>query len=100
MSTQYYNDEFKKQVVQEYMKGLKSTIEIAAEYNIAKSTVSHWAKKYSEECQYTTKSNESESTKEIRRLNQELREKEKEITFLKKQRHSSPRKSISGISVH
>lgn len=79
-----YNDDFKKQVVQEYMKGSKSTIEIAAEFNIAKSTVSEWAKKYSEECQYTTNNNEPDSTKEIRRLNQELREKEKENAFLKK----------------
>jgi len=83
MSTQY-NDEFKKQVVQEYMKGSKSTIQIAAEYNIAKSTVSQWAKKYSEECQYTTKSNEIESAKEIRKLNQQIKEQEKEIAFLKK----------------
>lgn len=82
MSTQY-NDEFKKQVAQEYTKGSKSTIEIAAEYNIAKSTVSQWAKKYSEECQYTTKSNESESAKEIRRLNQQIKEQEKGIAFLK-----------------
>ena len=29
-----------------------------------------------------------------------LREKDKEIEFLKKQRHSSQRKSISGISFH
>lgn len=69
------------------MAGDKSTIEIAAEYNIAKSTVSEWAKKYGEECQYTnttSKSNESESAKEIRRLNQMLKEKDKEIEFLKK----------------
>ena len=79
-----YNKDFKKQVLQEYMKGLKSTAEIAAEYNIAKSTVSEWAKKYSKECQYTTKNNESDSAREIRKLNQELREKEKEIAFLKK----------------
>ena len=48
-----YNEEFKKQVVQTYMAGDKSHAEIAAEYNIAKSTVSAWAKKYGEECQYT-----------------------------------------------
>ena len=75
-----YNEDFKRQVVQDYMKGLKST----AEYNIAKSTVSEWAKKYSEECQYTTRNNDSDSAREIRKLNQELREKEKEIVFLKK----------------
>lgn len=54
------------------MAGDKSTVEIAAEYNIAKSTVSEWARKYGEECQYknnTSKSNESESASEIPRLN-------------------------------
>ncbi len=35
------------------MDGNKSTVEIAAGYNIAKSTVLEWTKKYSEECQYT-----------------------------------------------
>ena len=82
-----YNDDFKREVVRAYMAGDKSTVEIAAEYNIAKSTVSEWAKKYGEECQYkntTLKSNESESASEIRRLNQMLREKDKEIEFLKK----------------
>ena len=83
-----YNDDFKREVVRAYMAGDKSTVEIATEYNIAKSTVSEWAKKYSEECQYkkntTPKTSESDSAKEIRRLNQELRDKDKEIEFLKK----------------
>ena len=83
----HYNNDFKKEVVKEYKSGAKTIAEIAAEFNIAKSTVSEWAKKYSEECQYTTsnKSNvESESAKEIRRLNQLLKDKDKEIDFLKK----------------
>ena len=48
-----YRDDFKKEVIRAYMAGDKSTVEIAAEYNIAKSSVSEWAKKYGEECQYT-----------------------------------------------
>ena len=83
----HYNDDFKKEVVREYKSGSKTIAQIAADFNIAKSTVSEWAKKYSEECQYTTtnKSNiESESAKEIRRLNQKIKEQEKEIDFLKK----------------
>lgn len=82
-----YNDDFKREVVKAYMVGDKSTTEIAAEYNIAKSTVSEWARKYGEECQYknaTSKLNESESASEIRRLHQMLKEKDKEIDFLKK----------------
>ena len=82
-----YNEDFKKEVVRAYMEGSKSTLELAAEYNVARSTISEWAKKYGEECQYTnttSKSNESESAKEVRRLNQLLKEKDKEIEFLKK----------------
>ena len=82
-----YNKDFKREVVRAYMVGDKTTAEIAAEYNIAKSTVSEWAKKYSEECQYmntTLNFNEERTAKEIRRLNQLLKEKEKEIDFLKK----------------
>ena len=82
-----YNDDFKKEVVRAYMAGDRSTVELAAEYNVAKSTITEWVKKYGEECQYThTTSNsiENDSAREIRRLNQMLREKDKEIEFLKK----------------
>ena len=82
-----YNDDFKREVVRAYMVDNKSTVELSAEYNVAKSIISKWAKKYGEECQYkntTQKTNESDSAKEIRRLNQMLKEKDKEIEFLKK----------------
>ena len=82
-----YNEDFKKEVVKAYMAGDRSTVELAADYNVAKSTITEWAKKYGEECRYkhtTQKLNESDSASEIRRLNQMLKEKDKEIEFLKK----------------
>ena len=80
-----YSKDFKKEVVRAYMAGNKSTVEIAADYNIAKSTVSQWVKQYKEECLYTTNTtSESNEAKEIRKLNQILKEKDKEIEFLKK----------------
>lgn len=67
------------------MASNKSTFQIAADYNTAKSTV----KQYKKKCLYTTKqSSKSNKTKETRRLKQLLNEKDKEIAFLKKQRHS------------
>ena len=67
------------------MAGNKSTVEIATDYNIAKSTVSQWVKQYKEECVYTTNTtSEQNEAKEIRKLNQMLKEKDKEIEFLKK----------------
>ena len=80
-----YSEDFKKEVVRAYMAGEKSYIQLSAEYNIAKSTISQWVNKYQEECLYTTHSTtESNEAKEIRRLNQLLNEKDKEISFLKK----------------
>ena len=83
----HYSEEFKMEVVRAYMAGDRTLVALSADYNVAKSTISEWAKKYGEECQYkhtTSKNNESESAKEIRRLNQMLKEKDKEIEFLKK----------------
>lgn len=78
-----YDDDFKKQVVRAYISSGRSSAEIAADYNIAKSTVTQWVKKYHEGCQYTTLE-ESISASEIRKLNQKIKEQEKEIAFLKK----------------
>ena len=83
------------------MAGDKSIPQIAVKFNVAKSSVSKWVNEYKEECLYTTSTTaESNEAKEIRRLNQLLNEKDKEIAFLKKRRHSSQRKSISGISIN
>lgn len=80
-----YSEDFKKEVVRAYMAGNKSTIQIAADYNIAKSSVNQWVNQYKEECLYTTNStSETNEAREIRRLNQLLNEKDKEIAFLKK----------------
>lgn len=81
-----YNEELKKQVVHDYLKGT-SYPQLSKEYGIAKSTIAGWVKKYSEECQYTkphTTSNPSDSAKEIHELNKKIAELEKENLFLKK----------------
>ena len=94
----HYTEDFKKEVVKAYMAGDKSIPQIAVEFNVAKSSVSKWVNEYKEECLYTTSTTaESNEAKEI---NQLLNEKDKEIAFLKKRRHSSQRKSISGISIN
>ena len=66
------------------MAGDRSISEIAA-VQCCKKHPHRWVKKHGEECQYktTTKTSqeEFESAKEIRRLNQLLHEKDKEIDF-------------------
>ena len=78
----HYTEYFKKEVVKAYMAGDKSIPQIAVEFNVAKSSVSKWVNEYKKECLYTTSTTaESNEAKEIRRLNQLLNEKDKEIAF-------------------
>lgn len=85
----HYNEDFKREVARAYMAGEKSTVDIAAEYNISKTSVREWSKKYVEECQYkntTSEKTEIDTAREIRRLNQMIREKDKEIEFFNLQK--------------
>lgn len=64
------------------MAGDKSIQQLAVDFNVAQSSVSKWVNEYKEECLYTTSTTtESNDAKEIRRLNQLLNEKDKEIAF-------------------
>lgn len=41
-----YNENFKLEVVKAYMAGDRSMSELSADYNVAKSTLTGWVKKY------------------------------------------------------
>ena len=70
--TKKYDVEFKKQLVHAYMQGT-SYSQLEKEYRVAKSTISGWVKKYSEECKYTSKSqSDNPYAKEIHNLNKKL----------------------------
>ena len=47
--TKKYPEEFKKQIVAEYLKG-SSYPKLSETYGVAKSTILKWVRKYSEEC--------------------------------------------------
>ena len=81
-----YNEEFKKQLVKEYIQG-KSYLTLEKEYGVAKSTLSGWVKKYSKEClilQPHTTNSPVFSPKEIQDLHKRIAELEKENRFLKR----------------
>lgn len=79
-----YKEEFKKQLVKEYIQG-KSFSTLEKEYGTAKSTLSLWVKKYSQECQLLQPHISSIlSSKEIQELHKRIAELEKENLFLKK----------------
>ena len=82
--TKKYDVEFKKQLVHAYMQGT-SYSQLEKEYGVAKSTISGWVKKYSEECRYTSRSQSANPyAKEIHDLNKKIAELKKENLFLKK----------------
>lgn len=65
--------------------GGKSLNDLYSTYGVAKSTISGWVKKYSEECHFTKPQNKTNvSLEEVRALNKKIKELEKENNFLKK----------------
>ena len=75
-----------REIRESFIQSLPATLSSSlADSNVAKSSVSKWANEYREDCLYTTDTtSDSNDAKEIRRLNQLLNEKDKEIFFLKK----------------
>ena len=93
------SDETRRKVVRAHIQDGRTIASLVAEYGISRATVSNWVRSYREECQ----NNDEEKSKlemmeELRRLQREKAELEKENSFLKKQRNSSRKESISGLS--
>lgn len=82
---QYYEPEFKQQIVRLHIEEGRSYRSLTAEYGISKASICKWW----EECQQntlksSTAQNDLELMKENRRLREELAEARKENLFLKK----------------
>ena len=94
-------NETRKRVVREHIQDGRTLKSLAAEYGVSKATISNWVRAYREECLTNDEErSQLELMEEIRKLRQYNSELEKENLFLKKQRHSSRRKSISGLSIY
>ena len=103
--SQSYTPEFKKKIVRLHIEEGRTYKSITAEYGVSKASISKWCAEFSEEChtkaqQNPDAPNDLELMKENLRLRKELEEAKKENLFLKKQRHSSQRKSIRGLSIY
>ena len=97
-----YNEEFKKQLVKEYIQG-KSYPSLEKKYGVAKSTLSGWVKKYSEECQILqphTTNFPSFLQKKSRIFTKESQNWKRRTFSYKKPRHSLQGKQIRGVSLH
>ena len=102
---QSYTPEFKKKIVRLHEEEGRTYKSITAEYGVSKASISKWCSEFSKECQSKAledpnSPNEMQLMKENLRLRKELEEAKKENLFLKKQRHSSQRKSIRGLSIY
>ena len=90
MTKKTYSVQFKKQVVEEFIRG-KTYQQLCDQYGLSKGTLYAWIQKYREECQEVTPTNERRAlkpnkdyVKELREKNQRISELEKENAFLKK----------------
>ena len=80
-----YNDEFKKKIVKLHLENGRSIQSLSDEFNISKSGISNWVKKYREEFQTNTETKaEYDLMAENLRLRKQLEEAQKENLFLKK----------------
>ena len=97
---QNYEPEFKKKIVRLHLEEGRSLKGLAAEYGVSKASISNWTKQFREECQTNEEAQaDYDYMKENLKLKKQLAELQKENDFLKKQRHSLRRKSISGLSI-
>lgn len=65
-----YTDEFKRQIITLVNNG-KPAMEIAKEYDIARSTVSKWVSDYNNSRLFKAKNNKTEEEKELEKLKKE-----------------------------
>ena len=75
----YISDETRKKVVREHIQDGRTLVSLAAEYGVAKATISNWVRAYREECQTNdSEKSQLELMEEVRKLRQEKAELEKE----------------------
>ena len=80
-----HNDEFKKKTVKLHLENGRSLQSLSDEFNISKSGISNWVKKYREECQTNTETKaEYDLMVKNLLLRKRLEEAEKENLFLKR----------------
>ena len=80
--TRNYTEEFKKQIVSLHTNG-KSALELAKEYDLAKSTITKWARDYGKTGSFKASDNRSEEENELLKLRKENKQLLMEVDILK-----------------
>lgn len=96
-----YKPEQKETVLRLYMEKGRTKKSLTDEYHLGQGTITYWLHQRRKECQSNPQVKEQTDVyEENKKLRRELAEKDKEIAFLKKPRHSLRRKSISCLPVY
>ena len=83
--SKHYKSEFKKKIVRLHLEEGRTLNGLAAEYGIAKASISNWVKQFREERQVNNNAQaEYDYMKENLQLKKQLAELKKENDFLKK----------------
>lgn len=80
--TRNYTEEFKKQIVSLYQNG-KASANIAAEYDIGKSTVAKWVKDFNNSGSFKAKDNRTDKENELLQLQKQNKQLLMENDILK-----------------
>ena len=81
----HYTKEFKQKMVRLHIEESRSLQSLSNEFNVSKSGISNWVKRYREECQSSPAAqDEYDLMKENQQLRKRLEEAEKENLYLKK----------------
>ena len=83
MSKRYYEENFKKQIVNIYNQGNHTYRELRGQYDIAPSTVRQWVMRYNNTQSFHAEDNRSEEEKELIELRKKLKQLEMENDILK-----------------
>jgi len=85
MARKQYDDSLRDAVLDEVQKGTRSMAQIAREYNVSKSAVYEWVRRYkqAQNIAVIPKANESLED-EVKRLRKELKQAQTERDILKK----------------
>ena len=84
MANKKYDKVFKQQIAKLHLEEGRTLTSLAKEYNIAKSTLNGWIKRFSNECIESEEKISPSVYEEIKLLKKRAAELEKENAFLKK----------------
>ncbi len=83
MSKKYYEENFKKQIVNIFNQGNHTYREISEQYGIAASTMRQWVIRYNNSRSFDAEDNKTDEEKKIKELEKKVKQLEMENDILK-----------------